>query len=133
MDNDKPECVNKTQTDANNEITNNVTQRDAKNEITNDVTNYFNVFNIFECGRNLLDRLDLSYERACMAIQSTTNNPGYFDSEEQVDTKSKSEEQDDAIKNSKEQVDVVRNAKVCRDYSFKNEFDQYPLIYTING
>ena len=23
-------------------------------------------FNIFECGRNLLDRLDVTYERACM-------------------------------------------------------------------
>ena len=24
-------------------------------------------FNIFECGRNILDRLDVTYERACMA------------------------------------------------------------------
>ena len=24
-------------------------------------------FNILECGRNLLDRLDVAYERACMA------------------------------------------------------------------
>ena len=29
--------------------------------------NYFNAFNIFECGRNVLDRIDVSYERACMA------------------------------------------------------------------
>ena len=27
---------------------------------------YFNAFNLFECGRNILDRLDVSYERACM-------------------------------------------------------------------
>ena len=29
--------------------------------------NYFNAFNVFECGRKLLDRLDVSYERTCMA------------------------------------------------------------------
>ena len=29
--------------------------------------NYFNAFNVFECGRELLDRLEVSYERACMA------------------------------------------------------------------
>ena len=28
---------------------------------------YFNAFNVFECRRNILDRLDVSYERACMA------------------------------------------------------------------
>ena len=28
--------------------------------------NYFNAFNIFEWGRNILDRLDISYERAYM-------------------------------------------------------------------
>ena len=32
--------------------------------VTKEVTSYFN---IFECGRNLLDRLDVTYERACMA------------------------------------------------------------------
>ena len=26
-------------------------------------------FNIFECGRNLLNRLDVTYERACMGTQ----------------------------------------------------------------
>ena len=31
---------------------------------TKEVPSYFN---IFECGRNLLDRLDVTYERACMA------------------------------------------------------------------
>ena len=29
--------------------------------------NLFNAFNIFECRRKLLDRLDVSYERAYMA------------------------------------------------------------------
>ena len=31
--------------------------------------NYFNAFNIFKCGKKLLDRLDVSYERACMATE----------------------------------------------------------------
>ena len=26
-------------------------------------------FNIFKCGRNILNRLDMTYEQACMAIQ----------------------------------------------------------------
>ena len=38
-------------------------QEDAKNEVTCDVTNYFNVSNIFECGRN---NPDVSCERSCM-------------------------------------------------------------------
>ena len=42
-------------------------QEDTKNEVIYDVPNYFNSFNIFECVRNILDRLDVSYERACMA------------------------------------------------------------------
>ena len=42
-------------------------QKDAKNEVTYDVPNYFNAFNVFECGRNILDRLDISCERACIA------------------------------------------------------------------
>ena len=39
---DASECVNKT-------------QKDAKNEVACDVTNYFNVSNVFECGRNNSD------------------------------------------------------------------------------
>ena len=31
------------------------------------MTNYVNAFNVLECGRKLLDRLDVSYERVCMA------------------------------------------------------------------
>ena len=31
------------------------------------MTNYFNAFNVFKCGRKLLDRIGVSYERACMA------------------------------------------------------------------
>ena len=42
-------------------------QKYASNEVTYDVPNYFNAFNVFECGRKILDRLDVSYERACMA------------------------------------------------------------------
>ena len=42
-------------------------QKDTKNEVTYDVPNYFNAFNIFECGSKMLDRLDVSYKRACMA------------------------------------------------------------------
>ena len=42
-------------------------QKDAEYEeslVTKEVPSYFN---IFECGRNLLDRLDVTYEQACMA------------------------------------------------------------------
>ena len=41
-------------------------QKDSEYEefsVTKEVPSYFN---IFECGRNLLDRLDVTYERACM-------------------------------------------------------------------
>ena len=38
--------------------------KDAKNEVTYDVTNYLNVSNVFECGR---DNPDVQCERACMA------------------------------------------------------------------
>ena len=41
-------------------------QKDANNEVTYDVPNYFNAFKVFECGRKLLYRLDVSYERAFM-------------------------------------------------------------------
>ena len=48
-------------------------QKDAKSEtdydassITDEVPSYFN---IFECVRNILNRLDVAYERACMATQ----------------------------------------------------------------
>ena len=36
----------------------------AKNEVAYDVTNYLNVCNLFECGR---DNPDVQCERACMA------------------------------------------------------------------
>ena len=42
-------------------------QKDANNEVTYDVPNYCNGFNVFKCVRKLLDGLDVSYERACMA------------------------------------------------------------------
>ena len=45
--------------------------KDAKNEteyeeysVTDEVPSYFN---IFECVRNILNRLDVTYEQACMA------------------------------------------------------------------
>ena len=46
-------------------------QKDAKNEVACDVTKYFNVSNVFECGRN---NPDVSCERSCMA----TKNNDYF-------------------------------------------------------
>ena len=42
-------------------------KKDANNEVTYDVPNCFNVFNVFECWRKILDRLDVSYKRACIA------------------------------------------------------------------
>ena len=53
---DKPECKI-------------MKKKDTKNEVTYGVTNYFNAFTIFGCERNLLDRLDVSYEIAFMVIQ----------------------------------------------------------------
>ena len=48
-------------------------QKGAKNEaeyeeysVTDEVPSYFN---IFECGRNILNRLDVTYERVCMATK----------------------------------------------------------------
>ena len=95
-------------------------QEDTNNEVTYDVTNYFNVSNVFECGRN---NPAVSYEIVCMAIQSTISNSAIFDSVEQVDPKRKSEDQVEAISDSKVQVDAVSKEKVYRNYSFKNEFE----------
>ena len=46
-------------------------QKDANNDteyeeysVTDEVPSYFN---IFECGRNIFNRLDVTYKRACMA------------------------------------------------------------------
>ena len=51
-------------------------QKDARNEeayeessVSDEVLSYLN---IFECGRNILNRLDLKYERACMAKKNYT-------------------------------------------------------------
>ena len=41
-------------------------QKDAKNVVACDVTNYFNVCNVFGCGRN---NTDVSCEIACMATE----------------------------------------------------------------
>ena len=72
---------------------------------------YFNAFNVFECGRNILDILDVSYERACMSIQSKISNSTHSNFEEQVEAKSSSEELVDTISDSKELVDAVSEAK----------------------
>ena len=42
-------------------------QEDAKHEVTYNVPNYLNAFNVFECARKLLDRIDMSYKRVSMA------------------------------------------------------------------
>ena len=102
MKEDESECGNKK-------------QKYAKDDVPYDVTKYFNVFHVFECGRHLLDRLEVSYERACMSTQSTISNSTYFDSEEQVDARSKLNELVDAINDSEEQVDAVSKAKAYRD------------------
>ena len=49
-------------------------QKYANNEVTYDFLKYFNVFNVFECGRKLLDKLDVSYKRLYM----TTPKEEYF-------------------------------------------------------
>ena len=41
-------------------------QKGANNEVACDVTNYFNVYNVFECGIN---NPDVSCERTCMATE----------------------------------------------------------------
>ena len=53
----------------------------------------------------------MSYERVCMAVQSTISASAYFDSEEQVDAKRKLEKMVDAISDSEQQVDAVSEAK----------------------
>ena len=42
--------------------------KDTKSEVTYDVPNGFKLFNVFEYGRKILYRLDVSYKRAYMAI-----------------------------------------------------------------
>ena len=60
---DKSECANKK-------------QKDANNEVACDVTNHLNVSNAFECGRN---NPDMSCERACMATEDNEYFPGVID------------------------------------------------------
>ena len=45
----------------------NTKQKDANNEVTDYVPNYFNAFNLFEYGRNIFFRINVSQKRACMA------------------------------------------------------------------
>ena len=88
-------------------------QKDAKNEVKYNMTNYFNGFNVFECRQHFLDRLDESYERACMAIQSASSDSANFHSNEQVD----------GISDSDEQVEAMSKAKEYRDYVFRNDLE----------
>ena len=69
-----------------------------------------------------MDRLDVSYERVCIAIQSTISNSAYNYSEEQVDSINNSKEQVDGISYSNERVDAKSEEKLYRDYVFRNEF-----------
>ena len=58
---DESECVHKNinkQKDTNNEA------EYEDSSVTDEVPSYFN---IFECGRNILNRLDRTYEQACIA------------------------------------------------------------------
>ena len=83
------------------------------------MTNYFNNFHLFEWGRNILGRLDMSYERACMVIQSTISDSEYYNSEEQVDDINDSKERVDVISDSDKLVDALSESKGKRGYSFK--------------
>ena len=51
-------------------------QKDAKNEVAYDVTNYLNISNVFECGRN---NPDVSCEKACMATECNEYFTGVLD------------------------------------------------------
>ena len=75
IDVSKSECniVNKTLLQNNSsDVPDNVIMELKDNEdkepsVTQKVTSYFN---IFECGRNLLDKLDVTYQRAFMATSA---------------------------------------------------------------
>ena len=61
MEEDESDCVHKNinkQKDANNEA------EYEEYSVTHEVPSYFN---ILKCGRNILNRLDVTYEWACMA------------------------------------------------------------------
>ena len=54
-------------------------QKDAdyvESSVTKEVPSYFK---IFECGRNLLDRLDVAYDQACMTTPQKTNTIQSFE------------------------------------------------------
>ena len=62
MEEDVSECVHKNinkQKDANNEADY------EESSVSDEVPSHFN---IFKCGKNILNTLDLTYKRACMAI-----------------------------------------------------------------
>ena len=61
----------------------------------------------------------MSYERACIVIQSTISDYAYPNPEEQVDYISNSEEMGGAISNSGEQVNTESEEKAYSDYILK--------------
>ena len=52
----------------------------------------------------------MSYETACMTIQSTIRDSAYFGSVKQVDAKSDSKERVDDISDSEERVDSISDS-----------------------
>ena len=51
-------------------------KKNADNDVACDVTNYFNLSNVLECGRN---NPDVSCERACMATEDNEYFTGVLD------------------------------------------------------
>ena len=75
-----------------------------------------------------MDRHDVSYERACMEIQSKNSNSAQSDSKVQVDAKSDSKELIDRISDSEELVNAVSKAVVYRYYIFNNKFETMDIF-----
>ena len=73
-------------------------QKDANNEVVCNVTNYFNVSNIFECGRN---NPDVSCEKSYMAAEDN----GYHT--EILDTLNKYQDRHSQILSSKQLKEAV--------------------------
>ena len=99
-----------------------IRKKDENDEVPYNVTQYFNAFYVFEC-EFFWDRLDVSYERACKAIQSTIRDSAYYGSKEQVDAINNYKERVGVIRDSNKQVDAKSEAKSYRDYVFRNEFE----------
>ena len=84
MDISESECniVHKTlsQNNSSDVTTNVITElKDNEHQEPSVIVKGTSCFNIFECGRNLLDQLDITYQRAFMA---STVQEGYYTSPE---------------------------------------------------